>query len=120
MPGNSKSSLPLGRKNQDVTLLAMSNSADALRRWLGLFCLAIAAGMLIWGQTILKPLLDGIGYLIYWFICFLFTIAAIGIALIDMRVVRQRTRQEQMELVRKTLAEMEAKAEREKKEKSDP
>jgi len=98
----------------------MSNSADALRRWLGLFCLAVAAGLLIWGQTILKPLLDGVAYIIYWFLCFFFTMAAIGIALIDMRAVRQRTREEQTELIRKTLAEIEAKAEREKNEKREP
>ena len=98
----------------------MSNSADALRRGLGLFCLAVAAGMLILGQTFLRPLLDGVGYLLYWSICFFLTVAAIGIALVDMRVVRQRTRAEQTDLVEKTLAEIEAKAERAKNEKPDP
>ena len=119
MADNSKSNFPLGSKSEEVTLLSMSNSADALRRWLGLFCLAVAAGMLIWGQTILKPLLDGAGYVLYWLICFFFTIAAIAIALIDLRAVRQRTREEQTELVRKTLAEIEAKAEREKNQKRE-
>ena len=75
--------------------------------WLGLFCLAVAAGLLIWGQTILKPLLDGAWYLIYWLICFLFTVATIAIALLDMRAVRQRTREEQTELIRKTLQRIE-------------
>jgi len=119
MPDELKSNFPLGSKNDEVTLLSMSNSADALRRWLGLFCLAVAAGLLIWGQTILKPLLDGASYVIYWFICFFFTVAAIGIALIDLRAVRQRMREEQNELIRKTLAEIEAKAEREKHEKRE-
>ena len=49
----------------------MPTPADALRRWLGLFCLTMAAGMLIWGQTVLKPLLEGIGFLLYWAGCFL-------------------------------------------------
>ena len=86
----------------------MSNSADALRRWLGLFCLAVAAGLLIWGQTILKPLLDGLAFVLYWGICFLFTFAAIVIAMLDMRTVRQRTRREQAELIQKTLEKIEA------------
>ncbi len=86
----------------------MSNSADALRRWLGLFCLAVAAGLLIWGQTILKPLLDGLAFILYWGICFFFTFAAIFIAMLDMRAVRQRTRREQAELIQKTLEKIEA------------
>jgi hypothetical protein len=85
----------------------MQNSAEALRRWLGLFCLAVAAGMLIWGQTILKPVLKGFGFVIYWGICFFFTISAIVIALLDVRAVRQRIKAEQAELLAKTLQEIE-------------
>lgn len=93
----------LGRSAPDANLPLMSNSADALRRWLGLFCLAVAAGLLIWGQTILKPLLEGLAYIFYWGICFFFTFAAIFIAVLDMRALRQRTRQEQADLLHKTL-----------------
>lgn len=96
----------LGRPVPDANLPLMSNSADALRRWLGLFCLAVAAGLLIWGQTILKPLLDGLAFVLYWGICFLFTFAAILIAMLDMRAVRLRTRREQAELIQKTLEKM--------------
>ena len=81
----------------------MPNSADALRRWLGAFCLAVAAGMLIWGQTVLLPHLRGVGFLIYWGICFLFTIGAIFIALLDVRAVRRRVRNEQAELLEQTM-----------------
>src|SRR5262249_2966848 len=91
----------------DDTLRFVQTPADALRRWLGLFCLTMAGGMLIWGQTVLKPHLDGFGFLIYWAVCFLFTFAAIGIALLDMRAVRQRLRAEQESLIRKTLANLE-------------
>ena len=89
----------------------MANSADALRRWLGSFCLAVAAGMLIWGQTVLKPHLDGLLFLFYWFVCFLFTFAAIIIALLDVRAVRRRTRAEQQELIQRTLQEVDPKQE---------
>ena len=86
----------------------MPNSAEALRRWLGLFCLAMAAGMLIWGQTILKPHLDGVPFIIYWTFCFLFTIAAVVIALLDVRAVRLRIKEERAELVARTLRDIES------------
>ena len=85
----------------------MLDSADALRRWLGLFCLAVAAGLLIWGQTILKPHLDGVAFLLYWLACFSFTIAAILIALLDVRVLRRRNRDEQRKLIERTLEQLE-------------
>jgi hypothetical protein len=84
------------------------NATDARRRWLGLFCLAVAFGMLVWGQTVLKPHLAGWGYLGYWFVCFFFTIAAIWIALLDVRAIRRRIRNEHRELIQKTLEEVES------------
>jgi hypothetical protein len=83
------------------------DSADAMRRWLGAFCLTVAAGMLIWGQTLLKPLLKGWGFIVYWGLCFAFTFGAIIIALLDIRALRRRTRREQQELMERTLAEVE-------------
>ena len=85
----------------------MADSADALRRWLGAFCLTVAAGLLIWGQIVLKPYLKGWGYIAYWSLCFLFTFGAIFIALLDIRVLRRRTRREQRELLERTLADVE-------------
>ena len=49
----------LGNRAGSGKVRRMFSSADALRRWLGMFCLAVAAGLLIWGQTILKPYLEG-------------------------------------------------------------
>jgi hypothetical protein len=91
----------------------MPNSAEALRRWWGAFCLAVAAVMLIWGQTVLVPYLKGLIFIIYWFICFLFTIGAIFIALIDLRAIRQRVRNEHTELIEKTLREIDESKEKE-------
>jgi len=90
----------------------MPDSAQAWRRWLGLFCLAVAAGMLIWGQTILKPVLDGVLFIIYWAVCFLFTTAAIFIALLDVRAVRRRIKEEHAELIARTLQEIDEQAEK--------
>jgi hypothetical protein len=93
------------------------DSADAMRRWLGLFCLTVSAGMLIWGQTILKPILEGWLYITYWTFCFIFTFGAILIALLDIRALRRRTQREQRELLERTLAEVEE--ERVRKQDSD-
>lgn len=93
----------------------MPSSADALRRWCGLLFLALAFGMLIWGQTVLRDKLSGVAFLVYWSICFVLTFAAIITALLDMRITRKRARAEQQELLRKTLEELE---EDEKKDKA--
>ena len=85
----------------------MLDSADAWRRGLGSFCLVVAVGMLIWGQAVLKPHLDGVAFLLYWFACFAFTIAAIVIALLDVRALRRRNRDEQRKLIQQTLEQVE-------------
>lgn len=67
----------------------MPTAANALLRWSGILCLAIASGMLIWGRTILTPHLDGLFYRVYWIGCLSFSVIAITIALLDIFVVRQ-------------------------------
>ncbi len=80
----------------------MPDSADARRRWFGLFFLVVAGGMLIWGETVLKPSLSGLAFLLYWFVCFLLTSLAIVIAILDMRATRRRAREEQRRLLERT------------------
>lgn len=87
-------------------VFVMPNSADALRRWLGLFFLAMAFGFLVWGQTVLRDRLTGGAFLVFWSFCFLFTVAAIITALLDVRATRKRARQEHEELIQRTLAEI--------------
>jgi hypothetical protein len=87
----------------------MPNSADALRRWFGLFFLAVAFGMLIWGQTVFRTRLEQHlkWFVFYWCGCFMMTGAAIFTALIDMRATRKRARAEHDDLVQRTLEEIE-------------
>lgn len=92
----------------------MPTSADALRRWLGLLFLALAFGLLIWGQTVLRDRLKGLAFLAYWGCCFLFTVAAIVTALIDMRVTRKRAFEEQEKLIQQTLDEIDEKPDKKK------
>jgi hypothetical protein len=84
----------------------MNNSVDAFRRWLGMFCLAVASGMLIWGHTILEAHLKDLGFLIYWIICFLFTFASIVIALLDVHAMLHSIRKERLELFRHALKDI--------------
>jgi membrane protein implicated in regulation of membrane protease activity len=89
----------------------MPTSADALRRWLGLLFLALAFGLLIWGQTVLRDSLKGVAFLAYWGCCFIFTLAAIVTALLDVRATRRKAREEQDDLIRRTLEEIENESE---------
>jgi hypothetical protein len=86
----------------------MLKSADAMRRWLGSFFLAMAFAMLVWGQTVLSPRLKGFGFLIYWMFCFVFTFAAMVAALLDIRATRRRSRMEQRELLTDAFKEIES------------
>lgn len=80
----------------------MADSATARRRWFGLFYLALAVSMLIWGETLLQPWLTGVWFLLYWLGCFLVTGLAILAALADMRATQRRLQDEQRELLART------------------
>lgn len=87
----------------------MPNSADALRRWLGLLFLALAFGLLIWGHLVLRTKLesDFVLFTIYWGACFVFVFAAIITALLDIRATRRRAREEQKNLLQRTMDDVE-------------
>jgi len=83
------------------------NNAQAWRRWFGVAFLALSFGMLVWGQTVLKPKLDGVGYVLYWTVCFLLTFLALVTALLDIWCVRRKQRKEHLNLLEKTFTELE-------------
>jgi hypothetical protein len=87
----------------------MPDSAEARRRWFGLFFLVAAAGLLVWGQTILRPRLTGLTFVIYWLICFVLTGLAIVIAIVDLRATRRRSREEQRHLLERAWRDIENK-----------
>jgi len=74
----------------------------------------LAAGMLIWGQTILKPYLEGLWFVIYWLACMGFTALAMLTALLDIWAVRRRTRAQQRELLQHIFDEVEPNQEEER------
>jgi|ERR671925_2208551 membrane protein implicated in regulation of membrane protease activity len=86
----------------------MISPADARRRWFGILFLIVAGGMLIWGQTLLKPYLTDIAFVIYWLVCLFFTALAMVTALLDIRALRRRTRDQQRELFRETMDDIDS------------
>ncbi len=81
----------------------MARSPHTRRRWFGSICLAVATGMLILGETVLKARLQQRAFIYYWLVCTLFTGITLLVALVDMRAVRRRSQREQSELVRNVL-----------------
>jgi hypothetical protein len=81
----------------------MADPVDARRRWWGLFCLTLAAGLVVWGQTVLRDRLVGWGFILYWVICLAFTTLAVLIALLDVQAVRRRLRRQHLDLVERTM-----------------
>jgi len=84
----------------------MSSPVDARRRWFGVFFLIVAGGLLIWGQTWLKPHLRGFVFVTYWLACMGFLALAIFTALLDAWATRRRLRDQQRELLRRTMEEI--------------
>lgn len=81
----------------------MQLNATARRRWFGALMLVCALGLLVAGETILKRRLEGLGFLLYWGLCFVFTGLAILTAYIDARVLQIKSRKETRELLQTTL-----------------
>ena len=85
----------------------MLTRADARRRSVGLFFLLLAVVMVIWGQTLLKPYLQQLTYVLYWLVCMFCLLVAVAMALLDLWVMRRRNRCQQEELYKRTLMEIE-------------
>jgi uncharacterized membrane protein YhaH (DUF805 family) len=85
--------------------MAITTKADARRRWFGMLFLGLAAALLIWGQTLLKPHLQGGWFILYWGVCSLLTLLAMATALLDMLILRRRARDEHRDLIQRSFGE---------------
>jgi hypothetical protein len=94
----------------------MMTASDARRRGLGLLFLAAALGMLVMGLTVLNRSLEGWAFLLYWLGCFAFTLTAMLVAFVDLWAIRQRTRDEQRDLIQHTLEDADEAQERKSRE----
>ena len=83
--------------------------ADARRRWFGALFLILSIGLLIWGTTLLSDYLlkRPILFIIFWATCALFTGLAMINALLDMMIMRRRTRAEQIALAEQSFRDVE-------------
>jgi hypothetical protein len=86
----------------------MLTSLDARRRWFGAFFLIMSLGLLVWGTTLLSGYLvkRPVLFVIYWAACALFTGLALINAMLDMIIMRKRTRDEQVALAEKSFADV--------------
>ena len=88
----------------------MGMRAMSRHRKLGALALLIALAMLIAGVTVLNPRLEAATFLVYWLACLVLTVFALFTALIDMRVVRHRIREEQRDLLEGALEDIQKEA----------
>jgi hypothetical protein len=88
----------------------MALDATSRRRRFGVVVLSAALILLIAGETVLKDRLGRVGFILYWMACFICTGLAILVALVDARVLKSKVREEQRDLVKDILKEIEADA----------
>jgi hypothetical protein len=83
--------------------------SDARRRWFGALFLILSIGLLIWGTTLLSDYLmkRPILFVCFWASCAIFTGLAMINALLDMMIMRRRTREEQIALAERSFGDLE-------------
>jgi len=92
----------------------MALNSTTGRRWFGALALLGALGMLLCGETVFRGRLSKLGFVVYWLVCIGFTGLAMIAAFLDLRALQRRIRQEQRELIERTLKEIETEARRTK------
>lgn len=78
---------------------------NSRRRWFGSLFLLLALGMVVWGQTWLKPQLQGLAFVFYWLACLILTLLALFTALADAAATRRQLRKKQADLLREALGD---------------
>ncbi|MSU34006.1 MAG: hypothetical protein EXS36_02640 [Pedosphaera sp.] len=76
----------------------MKTPSDRRRRFAANLFLSAALVMVLAGLTFLQSHIRGVGYLLYWTTCYLFTMSALLLAIWDAGVMRARIAREKAEL----------------------
>jgi len=84
----------------------MDSNSGIPHRKRGMTFLIIAVAMLIVGETLLRSFLGKIPFIIYWMVCFVFTGLAVLFAFLDVAGVQRQAREQQRELLEKTIREI--------------
>jgi UDP-N-acetylmuramyl pentapeptide phosphotransferase/UDP-N-acetylglucosamine-1-phosphate transferase len=81
----------------------MTNGGESRHNWRAAIVLGIALVMVLLGLTLLSSFLFGLIYIFYWLVCIVFTLLALIFAYADLQRLRQRSREEQRELIERAL-----------------
>ena len=84
----------------------METNTEIPHRKRGMVFLAVAILMLILGETVLRQSLGKVPFVIYWMVCFVFTGLAILFSFLDVAGVQRQARDQQRELLQKTIGEI--------------
>jgi membrane protein implicated in regulation of membrane protease activity len=84
----------------------MESNTDIPHRKRGMTFLIIAVVMLILGETVFRSSLSKVPFIIYWMACFAITALAILFAFLDVAGVQRQAREQQRELLEKTIQEI--------------
>lgn len=84
----------------------MNNASESLRRWMSVFCLALAFGMLIWGQMVFGKHLSGVFSEVYWGLCFTLSAISVITSFIEIRLLLQEVRRQQVALIRNAMRDV--------------
>jgi hypothetical protein len=84
----------------------MESNTSIPHRKRGMIFLIIAMAMLVLGETLLRQSLGKASFIIYWMACFVFTAMAILFAFLDVAGVQRQAREQQRELLEKTIREI--------------
>ena len=81
----------------------MTNDSGSMRRWLGMFFLAVSFAMMMWGQLVLHAHLSGIALTLYWIVCFAFSFAAVVVGILDVRGLLRSLKTERIASLRRAM-----------------
>lgn len=84
----------------------MDSNGFLAHRKRGMIFLGIAVLMLIVGETVLRSSLTKVPFLLYWMVVFILTGLAIVFAFLDVAGVQRQAREQQRELLEKTIREI--------------
>jgi hypothetical protein len=84
----------------------MDSTTGIRHRKRGLIFLIISVVMLILGETLLRSSLSNVSFVLYWMACIVVTFMAIVFAFLDVAGVQRQAREQQRELLEKTVREI--------------
>lgn len=78
-------------------------TSDSIQRWVGMLFLALSFAMMIWGQVVLGFEPGGAAFVVFWTVCFAFSVTAVVMGILDVRRLLREIRSERMASMRRTM-----------------